>query len=62
MLVAERLVVEEGQNQSERGGVQFGIGLVEGGAKNRPFEPLSMKLWMNETPLRFVVKIGRAHV
>ena len=40
VFVAERLTVEEGQNQPELGAGQFGRRVVE---KNRPFEPLSMK-------------------
>jgi hypothetical protein len=54
VLVAEKLVVEEGQNQSELGEGQSGIGLVGGGVKKRPFEPLSMKL-PKEMPPRLVV-------
>jgi hypothetical protein len=55
VLVAERLTVDEGQNQSEMGGEpgQSGSALVEG--KKSPFDPLSMKL-VNEVPLKFVVK------
>ena len=44
MLVAERFTADEGQNQSELGEAQSGRRVAEGGGKNSPFVPVSMKL------------------
>ena len=43
VFVAERFWVAAGQNQAALPG-QLGSWLAEGGVKNNPFEPLSMKL------------------
>ena len=50
-MVAERLAVDEGQNQPELGAGQLGSRLV---GKNSPFDPLSMKL-VYEVPLNVVL-------
>jgi hypothetical protein len=48
--------VEEGQNQPWEGPeVQVGKMLIELASKNSPFEPISMKLWLNVLPLNTVV-------
>ena len=44
VLVAEKLVVVDGQNHPELGEEQFGSTLDDGDGKNRPFEPLSIIL------------------
>ena len=44
VLVAEKLVVVDGQNHPELGEGQFGSTLDDGDGKNRPFEPLSIIL------------------
>lgn len=55
VLTAEKLVVVDGQNQSEyKEEVQFGSRLDEGDVKNRPFEPVSRKLEY-VVPLKVVV-------
>jgi hypothetical protein len=42
VLMAERLVVDDGQYHVELGEEQFGSRLPDGDGKNSPFDPLSM--------------------
>ena len=54
LLVAERLVVDDGQNQPAKGPVHA-VRTLGGAGKYNPFEPLSMKLWLYVVPLNTVV-------
>src|SRR5512135_93537 len=51
--LAERVVIDKGQNHPESGDGQFGRRPVEGGVKKSPFEPLS--IIPLKVPLRLVM-------
>ena len=54
VFMAEKPIVDEGQNQLEFGLVHSGSTLAEGEGKKRPFEPVSIKL-LYKMPLKVVV-------